>query len=261
MLLHRMNLTGAAGHVHMAFTDRHGGYGVGDYGSFNLALHVGDDSSAVAANRSLLSQALGLERISFVQQVHGTAVHVVTPESLAQLSPGGGRPSAPVEADAQVTTCRDVGLAILVADCTPVLLAAPHEGVVAAVHAGRRGMVDGVIAETLRTMRRHGATDVVAAIGPSIGPRRYEVPTEMRDEVAAVEPVTASVTRTGSPALDVAAGVAEQLVREGVSIAHWSDTCTAESPDLFSYRRDGTTGRFAGIVWLTVRSEATRPSA
>src|SRR5699024_5374511 len=143
----------------------------------------------------------------------------------------------------------------------PVLLAAPQEGVIAAVHAGRRGMLDGVVPAALRTMRAHGATEIVAAIGPSIGPRRYEVPAAMRDEVAAVEPVTASVTRTGSPGLDIAAGVAEQLVREGVTIGHWSDTCTAESPDLFSYRRDGTTGRFAGIVWLTMRSEATRPSA
>src|SRR5699024_1475761 len=162
---------------------------------------------------------------------HGRAVHVVTAESLTQLSPGGGRPPAPVEADAQVTTCRDVGLAVLVADCTPVLLAAPQEGVIAAVHAGRRGMLDGVVPAALRTMRAHGATEIVAAIGPSIGPRRYEVPAAMRDEVAAVEPVTASVTRTGSPGLDIAAGVAEQLVREGVTIGHWSDTCTAESPD------------------------------
>lgn len=251
MLLHRMNLTGAAGRVHMAFTDRLGGYGAAPYGSFNLALHVGDEPSAVAANRSLLSQALGLDRVSYVHQVHGTAVHVVTDESLAQLTPGAARHTPPVEADAQVTTRHGVGLAILVADCTPVLLAAPREGVVGAIHAGRRGMVDGVVPATLDSMRALGATEIVAAIGPSIGPRHYEVPASMREEVSAVEPVTCSVTKTGTPALDVAAGVAEQLVRAGVSIAHWSDVCTAESPDLFSYRRDGTTGRFAGIVWLT----------
>lgn len=251
MLLHRVNLSGAAGRMHMAFTDRHGGYGVGDFSSFNLGLHVGDDPSAVAANRSLLSQALGLDRVSYVQQVHGTSVHVVTDLTIARSSPGGARPSPPVEADAQVTTCRGVGLAILVADCTPVLLAAPREGVIAAVHAGRRGMVDGVVPAALESMRAHGATEIVAAIGPSIGPRRYEVPASMRDEVGAVEPVTRSVTKTGAPALDIAAGVVEQLVREDVSIAHWSDVCTAESTDLFSYRRDGTTGRFAGIVWLT----------
>ncbi|MGO1438525.1 MAG: peptidoglycan editing factor PgeF [Brevibacterium yomogidense] len=261
MLLSRVDLAGAAGRVRMAFTDRNGGYGHGAFGSFNLALHVGDDPSIVTANRSLLGQALGIDRISFVQQVHGTAVHAVTAESAASLGPVGAAASAPVEADAQVTDAFDVGLAILVADCTPVLLADPDAGVIAAVHAGRRGMVDGVVAATLKRMRARGAESISAAIGPSIGPRRYEVPATMRDDVSAAEPVTASVTRQGTPALDVAAGVAEQLVREGVSIRDWSPHCTFESNDLFSYRRDGTTGRFAGVVWMSSADGATRPSA
>ncbi len=261
MLLSRVDLAGAAGRVRMAFTDRHGGYGHGAFGSFNLALHVGDDPSIVTANRSLLGQALGIDRISFVDQVHGTAVHEVTADAVSSLVPAGASLTAPATADAQVSDIVDVGLAILVADCTPVLLADPDAGVVGAVHAGRRGMVDGVIAATVERMRARGAQDIRAAIGPSIGPRRYEVPQEMRDEVSTVEPVTASVTRAGTPALDVAAGVAEQLVREGVSIRDWSPLCTYESPELFSYRRDGTTGRFAGVVWLSSDEEATRPRA
>ena len=261
MLLSRMDLAGTAGRVRMAFTDRNGGYGHGAFGSFNLALHVGDDPAIVTANRSLLGQALGLDRISFVEQVHGTAVHDVTSEAVASSGLGGGAASEAIEADAQVSDAADVGLAILVADCTPVLLADPDAGVIGAVHAGRRGMVDGVVAATVDRMRARGAETISAAIGPSIGPRRYEVPKAMRDEVAAVEPVTASVTRLGTPALDVAAGVAEQLVREGVSIRYWSPRCTLESQDLFSYRRDGTTGRFAGVVWLSPSEGATRPPA
>lgn len=245
----------------MAFTDRNGGYGHGAFGSFNLALHVGDDPAIVTANRSLLGQALGIDRISFVEQVHGTAVHDVTSEAVASLGLGGAAASEPVEADAQVSDAADVGLAILVADCTPVLLADPDAGVIGAVHAGRRGMVDGVVAATVDRMRARGAQTISAAIGPSIGPRRYEVPRAMRDEVSAEEPVTASVTRLGTPALDVAAGVAEQLGREGVSIRDWSPHCTFESQDLFSYRRDGTTGRFAGVVWLSPSDGTTRPPA
>lgn len=243
----------------MAFTDRHGGYGHAPFGSFNLALHVGDDPSIVTANRSLLGQALGIDRISFVEQVHGTTVHEMTADAASSLGPGGAVASAPVQADAQVSDAADVGLAILVADCTPVLLADPDAGVIAAVHAGRRGMVEGVVAAAVDRMRARGAGNIWAAIGPSIGPRRYEVPAAMRAEVSAKEPVTASVTRVGTPALDVAAGVAEQLVREGVSIRDWSPHCTFESQDLFSYRRDGTTGRFAGVVWLSSADGATRP--
>lgn len=260
MLGHRLDLVGAAGRAHLAFTDRHGGYGAGPYGSFNLALHVGDEPSTVAANRALLGQALGLDRISYVDQVHGTTVHPITADTVTGDSAGSGD-APPPQADAQVTTLPGVGLAILVADCTPVLLAAPDEGVVAAVHAGRRGMADGVVDATVRAMRERGATRIEAAIGPSIGPRSYEVPLDLRDEVAAAHPVTASVTRWGTPALDVAGGVAEQLRGAGVGIAHWSGACTAESSDLFSYRRDGTTGRFAGVVWFTPAETATHPRA
>lgn len=261
MLLSRVDLAGTRGRAHMAFTDRHGGYGHGAFSSFNLAHHVGDDPSIVTANRSLLGQALGLERISFVEQVHGIAVHPVTADAAASLSPGGAASAEPVRADAQVSDVVGVGLAVLVADCTPVLLADPDAGVIAAVHAGRRGMVGGVVAAALGQMRARGAQSISAAIGPSIGPRRYEVPADMRDEVADAEPVTASVTRVGTPALDVAAGVAEQLAREGVSLRAWSADCTFESQDLFSYRRDGTTGRFAGVVWLSSSDGTTRPPA
>ena len=229
--------------AHVAFTDRHGGYSSGDFSSFNLARHVGDDEELVAANRSALAQVLGLsaERLSFVSQVHGTAVHTLT-------GPADARSGA--EADAQVTAEPGVGLVIMVADCTPVLLADTEAGVIGAVHAGRPGMAAGVVPATLQAMRELGAADIHAVIGPSVCPRCYEVPAELRDEVAALEPVAASVSVSGTPALDVAGAVAEQLRREGVVIDHFSRTCTRESEDLYSYRRNRRTGRFAGVIWL-----------
>ncbi|KZE19081.1 peptidoglycan editing factor PgeF, partial [Brevibacterium casei] len=218
-------------------------YSSGDFSSFNLARHVGDDEELVAANRSALAQVLGLsaERLSFVSQVHGTAVHHVT--DTADVRAGA-------EADAQVSALAGVGLVIMVADCTPILLADTEAGVIGAVHAGRPGMAAGIVPETLAAMRDLGAREIHAVIGPSVCPRCYEVPASLRDEVAAVEPVAASVSVSGTPALDVAGAVAEQLRREGAVIDHFSRTCSRESEDLYSYRRSRRTGRFAGVVWL-----------
>ncbi|GAA2106572.1 MULTISPECIES: peptidoglycan editing factor PgeF [Brevibacterium] len=252
MLLSRLAVgaAGSGGRAQFALTDRHGGYSTGPHGSLNLARHVGDDPAAVAANRSLLGSALGLSRVSYVSQVHGTHVHEVTAEDAAALTAQGGEETDAVSADAQVTRVPGVGLAVLVADCTPVLLADPAAGVAGVAHAGRAGMAAGVIARVVEAMRDLGATELSAVIGPSISSRRYEVPAALRAEVAAVEPVTAAVSLTGTPALDVAAGTAEQLHRHGVRIAHWSSACTYASEDLYSYRRDGVTGRFAGLAWL-----------
>jgi YfiH family protein len=239
--------------AHVAFTDRHGGYSTGDFASFNLARHVGDDDELVAANRAALAQVLGLsgERLSFVSQVHGTEVRTIRDE--AELR------EAPVEADAQMTSLPGIGLAIMVADCTPVMLADAEAGIIAAVHAGRPGMAAGVVSATVAQMREAGAEDIHAVIGPSVCPRCYEVPAELRSEVAAIEPTAASVSVTGTPALDVAGAVAEQLRRAGVTIDHFSRTCTKESEDLFSYRRQQSTGRFAGIIWLQEEKTTTHP--
>lgn len=239
--------------AHVAFTDRHGGYSTGDFSSFNLARHVGDDDELVAANRAALAQVLGLsgERLAFVSQVHGTRVRTI--ERAEQLR------ETPIEADAQVTSAPGIGLAIMVADCTPIMLADTTTGIIAAIHAGRPGMSAGIVRETVRHMRDLGAGDIHAVIGPSVCPRCYEVPAELRDDVAAVEPVAASVSVTGTPAIDVAGAVAEQLRREGVAIDHFSRTCTKESDDLFSYRGQQRTGRFAGVVWLEEENSTTHP--
>jgi YfiH family protein len=239
--------------AHVAFTDRHGGYSNGDFASFNLARHVGDDDELVAANRAALAQVLGLsgERLSFVSQVHGTTVHTITDENDLR--------QAPVEADAQVTTLAGIGLSIMVADCTPVMLADAEAGIISAVHAGRQGMAAGVVRAAVARMREAGAEQIHAVIGPSVCPRCYEVSDALRTEVAEIEPTAASVSVTGTPALDVAGAVAEQLRRDGVTIDHFSRTCTRESDDLFSYRRQQRTGRFAGIIWLQEENQTTHP--
>jgi polyphenol oxidase len=173
-----------------------------------------------------------------MRQVHGNTVAVV-PSPVAT-----GRP----EADALVTRATDAVLVVRVADCLPVLLADPDAGVVGAVHAGRGGMVAGVAAAAVERMRELGAEHVTAWLGPRICGACYEVPEAMQAEVGARVPASVATTAWGTPALDIGAGVRDQLEAAGV-VVHDVGTCTRESADLYSYRRDGArAGRFAGLV-------------
>ncbi|WP_404828803.1 peptidoglycan editing factor PgeF [Streptomyces dioscori] len=231
--------------AHFAFTDRWGGVSAVPYAELNLGGAVGDDSGAVHTNRELAAKSLGLDpaRVVWMNQVHGPDVAVVD-------EPWGERPVP--EVDAVVTARRGLALAVLTADCTPVLLADPVAGVVAAAHAGRPGMVAGVVPAAVAAMVELGAEParIVARSGPAVCGRCYEVPDAMRAEVAAVEPAAHAETSWGTPAVDVSAGVHAQLERLGVRDREQSPVCTIESDDHFSYRRDGLTGRLAGYVWL-----------
>jgi polyphenol oxidase len=232
------------GGAHFAFTDRWGGVSAAPYDQLNLGGAVGDDPQAVLANRALAAAELGLDPagVVWMNQVHGKDVAVAE----APWS------DAAPKVDAVVTTRRGLALAVLVADCTPVLLADPVAGVVAAAHAGRPGLVAGVVPAAVEAMCAHGARPgrIVAATGPSVCGRCYEVPEAMRDEVAAAVPEAWSTTSWGTPAVDVAAGVHAQLSRLGVPSGEKSHICTLESKDHFSYRREQVTGRLAGYVWL-----------
>jgi YfiH family protein len=233
------------GGARFAFTDRWGGVSAVPYEELNLGGAVGDDPDAVRANRALAAKALGLDpaRVVWMNQVHGPDVAVVE-------APWGA--SEVPSVDAVVTARRGLALAVLTADCTPVLLADPVAGVAAAAHAGRPGMVVGVVPAAVRAMVELGADParIVARTGPAVCGRCYEVPDAMRAEVAAVEPAAHAETRWGTPAVDVTAGVHAQLERLGVRDREQSPVCTLESGDHFSYRRDRTTGRLAGYVWL-----------
>ncbi|MFY1676493.1 MULTISPECIES: peptidoglycan editing factor PgeF [unclassified Streptomyces] len=240
MIGRRETLDGA----HFAFTDRWGGVSAVPYEELNLGGAVGDDPAAVRANRESAARSLGLDpaRVVWMNQVHGAEVAAVT-------GPWSG--TAP-GVDALVTTERGLALAVLTADCVPLLLVDVRAGVIAAAHAGRPGLVAGVVPAVVRVMVEHGADParVVARSGPAVCGGCYEVPEAMRDEVVAVEPAAWARTGRGTPAVDVAAGVHAQLSRSGVRDRERSPVCTRGSDDHFSYRRDRVTGRLAGYVWL-----------
>ncbi|MFF4544259.1 peptidoglycan editing factor PgeF [Streptomyces sp. NPDC001406] len=232
--------------AHFAFTDRWGGVSAVPYEELNLGGAVGDDPAAVRTNRERAAESLGVDpgRVVWMNQVHGADVIVVD----GPWDPAAEIPSV----DAVVTARRGLALAVLTADCVPVLLADPVAKIAAAAHAGRPGLVAGVVPAAVRAMVELGAepSRIVARTGPAVCGRCYEVPEAMRAEVAAVEPTAHSETSWGTPAVDVSAGVHAQLERLGVHDREQSPVCTLESGDHFSYRRDRTTGRLAGYVWL-----------
>jgi YfiH family protein len=212
------------------FTDRRGGSSLGVYESLNFGLHVGDDPAVVAANRASIPHA------QFMNQVHGDDVVVI--DQLLELDP---------TCDAMITTKPGISLAVMVADCIPLLLISREA--VAAVHVGRAGLQNRVAIKTLHQMRTMGAIDVHAVIGPSICGRCYEVPFEMQQEVIANHPRAFATTRKGTPAVDLPAALIADLVAEGVTYEA-STICTMEDELYFSHRKQNPTGRFAGIVSL-----------
>jgi len=236
--------SGSGAAARWAVTDRSGGGSEGPYASLNLGAHVGDDPDRVAANRERLAAEIGVapDGLRFMSQVHGANV------ALVGRGPGTQAP----EADALVTRDSGVALAVLVADCVPVLLAARRSRVIAVAHAGRRGVAAGVVPTTVTAMEQLGArpSRIVAKVGPAICGRCYEVPKTMQDEICSAVPEARSTTSAGTPGLDLRAAVVAQLMRAGVQAIEVESWCTAERDDLFSYRRDGVTGRFAGLVWL-----------
>ena len=215
------------------FTDRRSGHSRAPYESLNLALHLGDDPFVVEQNRDELASISA--PLQFMNQVHGEAVVVV--EELVN------EPTA----DALITQNPHIALAVLVADCIPLLLAS--ESVIAAVHVGRRGLVNGIAIKTVRKMRELGAKHIRAELGPSICGKCYEVPQVLADAVTLIHPRAFSMTSVGGPALDLPLALVAALESEGV-FSQVSQVCTLENQSYFSYRRHNITGRTAGVIWL-----------
>lgn len=234
------------GPVDLAFTDRLGGVSAAPWGSLDLALDGDDPVADRARNLALLMEDFApTDRLADLHQVHGADV--------ATADAVGERWARP-DADALVTTSPGVTLMVRAADCVPVLLADGDAGVVAAAHAGRLGLQRGVVPAAVERMRTLGARDITAWIGPSICGGCYEVPADLQAEVAGGHPAARSTTTWGTPALDIAAGVRAQLGAVGVEVVD-ADRCTRESPDLYSYRRDGAgAGRHAGLIRLARRA-------
>jgi purine-nucleoside/S-methyl-5'-thioadenosine phosphorylase / adenosine deaminase len=225
-------------------TTRAGGVSAPPFDTFNLGDHVGDDPSAVDTNRKRLTAALGLgdDRVVWMNQVHGD--HVVVVDEPA---------NAPVDkTDALVTTTPRLALAVVTADCVPVLMGDTRAGVVAAVHAGRVGAQKGVVARTVEAMLRLGAhaDDISALLGPAVSGRNYEVPEEMASAVEASLPGSRTTTSRGTPGLDLRAGIARQLTALGITAIDIDPRCTVDDRNLFSHRRDAPTGRLASLVWM-----------
>jgi YfiH family protein len=216
------------------FTNRTGGASSGAFASLNLGTHVSDDLETVLANRALLAKDLG--PVQYMSQVHGNRVAII--EEITDEDP---------TADALVTGIPGISLAVQVADCIPLLLHSSES--VAAVHVGRKGLVNEVTRAALQVMRDMGSTKITAIIGPSICGNCYEVSQEIHDEVIAQHPSARSTTNNGTPALNLPAALLEVLADEGVTVIDES-RCTVEHQDLYSYRRDGVTGRQAGIISL-----------
>ncbi len=235
--------------VRAGFTTRAGGASTGEYASLDLALHVGDDPAVVGVNRRRLAAWAGAP-VRYARQVHGTGVAVV--------DAGGPGDDATVEdaavdepeADALVSAMAGVPVAVLVADCLPVLLADARAGVVGAAHAGRRGLLAGVLPRTVEAMVALGAdaARLRAVVGPAAGACCYEVPQEMHDDAVTVLPQLAGRTTWGTPSLDLRAAAVAQLSSLGLAGVTTVGGCTVEDETLYSYRRSRTTGRFAGVV-------------
>jgi len=241
----------ARGVADVAFTDRHGGVSQGSFSSLNLAQSGADKTAAVEENIRRVTEAFTgtpagqrpAPVVARMHQVHGADVEVVDATFLKSLG-------SPPPSDGLVSTTPGVVLMVRAADCVPVLLADVATGVIGAAHAGRPGMVAGIVPATVHRMRSLGAEKIVAWVGPHVCGSCYEVPDAMREEVCAIVPQAYSETSWGTPALDVGAGVRAQLVTEGVDVID-AARCTIEDVDLFSYRRQGTgSGRLAGLVWL-----------
>jgi len=194
---------------------------------------VGDNAETVARNRELLSKITG--PIQFMNQVHG--------DEVVEVKSIGDDPTC----DALITHAPGIALAVMVADCIPLLLSSST--VVGAVHVGRRGLMNSVAVKAVEAMRKLGADQIHAQLGPSICCRCYEVPQELADEVVAKHPAASSLTNNLTPALDLPRALIADLVASGVTYEA-STICTLENDEYFSYRRHNITGRNAGVVWL-----------
>lgn len=235
--------------VSVLSTTRRGGVSAAPYddgaggGGLNLGTHVGDAEDAVTRNRTLLRQQLPSEPV-WLTQVHGT--RVINLDSTP----------ASTEADASIATRTGVVCAIMTADCTPVLLADRRGRVVGAAHAGWRGLASGVLEATVNAMRDAGAEDILAWLGPGIGPQAFEVGEDVKEAFAHLQanhPVFRALEgRPGKFLADLPELARRALAGVGVTQVAGGEQCTvSDSERFYSFRRDRTTGRMASMIWLS----------
>ena len=239
--------------IHALVTTRQGGVSFAPYDALNLGDHVGDESARVIANRQLLRKYLPAEPI-WLKQTH--SIQVSTPDSRSRFS------SKPYEADAAVTNIPEEVLVIMTADCLPVLLSDDDGTVIGAAHAGWRGLCDGVlestVSEMLKLSNQTSAINFMAWLGPAIGPESFEVGEDvvgrfqecgLHDMQHCFLPIP---NKPGKFLADLYQLARDRLKRVGVNSIFGGDLCTVmDQEQFFSYRRDGVTGRFASLIWIS----------
>ena len=239
--------------IHSLVTTRQAGSSSSPYDSLNLGDHVGDDPSSVIANREALRKYLPAEPL-WLKQTH--SITVSTPKNRVQFSSG------PLEADAAVSNVPEDVLVILTADCLPVLLTSADGKVIGAAHAGWRGLCDGIlentVSEMLKLSDQSSAADWIAWMGPAIGPESFEVGQDVvgrfaesgvHDMKKCFVPIT---NKPGKYFADIYQLARERLMTVGVNAIYGGDLCTVQDGGrFFSYRRDGVTGRFASLIWIS----------
>jgi len=232
----------APAHVHAFVTTREGGVSASEYASMNLGQSSGDDPGSVARNRAIVRALLPSDP-AWLAQVHGRDV--------ADLDLAGGdeRPRA----DAAVTSTSGRVAVVLTADCMPLFLTDRAGRRVAVAHAGWRGLAAGVVENTVATLRAP-ANEVIAWMGPAIGPDAFEVGPEVREAFVAVDPAAAAAFRPGKPGrlmADLYTLARQRLARAGVREVHGGGFCTFHDPArFFSYRRVQKSGRMGAFIWI-----------
>lgn len=233
----------APSHVRAVATTRRGGASLAPFDSFNLAMHVGDGPAAVAANRRALVEALSLPREpAWLEQVHGTTVV------------DAGTVGAPVPADASVAFGPETVCVAQTADCLPVIFCSRSGDRVGAAHAGWRGLVDGVLEATIAALACD-PSELMAWLGPAIGPQAFEVGEEVREAFLARDSGSAhcfAANTRGRWMADLYALARRRLAAAGVNAVFGGGLCTYTDADrFFSYRRDTRTGRMATLIWIS----------
>ena len=230
----------APARVRALITTRNGGTSMGPYASMNVGLRVDDDPARVEANRRLLKQFLPAEP-KWLNQVHGT--RVVDAQTITH----------PVEADASVSTSGGCVSVVMVADCLPILIAERTGSIVAAAHAGWRGLAAGVIENTVRALDTP-PRNLLAYLGPAIGPSAFEVGNEVRDAFIAVDQAAQIAFHPHQPGkwlADLFLLARQRLAKAGLANVYGGGQCTYSDPGRFySHRRDKVSGRMAALIWI-----------
>lgn len=224
-------------------TTRNGGVSRGCYSSLNLGDHVGDDPAAVATNRERVIEITGSQP-SWLTQIHGT--NVVDADECSSAGPS-------LQADAAFSRRAGVACAVMTADCLPVLFCDDDGTVVAAAHAGWRGLLAGVLENTVKAMGVPG-NRLMAYLGPAIGPQAFEVGEEVLTAFVSLNPEAATAFQPsvqGKWLADIYLLARQRLLQKGIDRVFGGVFCTVNEPErFFSYRRDGQTGRMASLIWL-----------